>query len=244
MNDSILLEDWLVVKLEPAAIFRPTSLNDAGMGFALSRKVAELSDAFALPKATFRAWLSLLEKDVNVIFIHGPEILSDEIAPLTALAMLNRNWTEFSELGLNIRIEGIPILHLGVRYWDTLSIELGDPESGVLLRSFLSSELCALVKPEEGKNIVELTNKAACTIFESKWQDDLSHVIANDVMNRIKSLKALPDEVSIEDGKLMNLKRMDESDFERIAIREMENRRVVKPAHKMLLPKVKAAFVK
>jgi len=240
MQDNILLEDWLVVKLEPAAIFRPTSLDAIGMGFALSRKVADLCDALELPKATFGAWLLTLDNDVSAIFLHGAEILSDEVSPLTALLALRAK----GQAGITAGIREIPLLHMGVTDWDRLFKMIMEPKSGRLLRSFLSSELCVLVKPEEYKDSVKKSNEAASVIFESDPLHDLADMIVFDVMSRIKSSKMIPDEVSIEGGKLSNLKKIDEKDFERIAINEMEKRRVVKSAREILLPKVKSAFVK
>jgi len=235
-----MLEDWLVVKLEPAAIFRPTSLNDTGMGFALSRKVSEISDALGLPKATFKAWLLTLDSDVSAIFLHGAEILSDEVSPLTAILALRTS----GQAEITTGIKEIPLLHMGVTGWDMLFNKIMEPESGRILRSFLSSELCVLVKPEEYRETVKKSNETASVIFESDPLHDLADMIAFGIMSRIKSMRAIPDDVSIDSGKLSNIKKLDEKDFERIALREMENRRVIKPARDMLLPKVKAAFVK
>jgi hypothetical protein len=230
--DNVFLEDWELIKAGPTPLFRPTSLDNVGMGFALSRKVSELSKSYNVSQASFPAWLHRLDEQVSAIFLHGPEILSNDNNPLTALLVVD-GLVNPDEWGT-----GLPFVLAGATTWNKLFRDLTQPQARIL-RSFLSSELCVMLKREEDKGKVENSTDAANTILEKHPLVDLAQMIVFDVKYKLTSKEKISDELN-EDGTREIVR---EKQFERIAKTAMKKRRIIKKVQKPLVQKVKRAFI-
>ena len=230
--DNVYLENWEFIKAGPTPLFRPTSLDNVGMGFALSKKVAQLCADYDVSQASFRAWLHRLDKDVSAIFLHGPEILSNDKNPLTALLVVNR-LLDPDEWGTDL-----PFVLAGATTWNKLFTDLTQPEARIL-RSFLSSELCIMLKQDEDKSKVENSTDAANAILEKHPLVDLAHLIVFDVKNRIQNKEKITDELNPEG----TLEIVRDKQFEGIAKAAMKRRRIIKKVQNPLVQKVKKAFV-
>lgn len=230
--ENVYLEDWEFIKAGPTPVFRPTSLDNVGMGFALSRKVAQLCTEYGVSQASFRAWLHRLDEKVSAIFLHGPELLSDGKDPLTALLVVD-GLLNPDEWGT-----GIPFVLAGATTWNRLFSDIAQPEARIL-RSFLSSELCVMLKKEQDKSKVENSTEAANVILEKHPLDDLAHLIVFDLKQRIRSNERISDEMSA-DGRLEIVR---DTQFEEIAKNAMKRRRIIRKVHKPLVQKVKKAFI-
>ena len=230
--ENVYLENWEFIKAGPTPLFRPTSLDNIGMGFALSRKVAQLCQDYGVSQASFQAWLHKLDEKVSAIFLHGPELLSNDKDPLTALLVVD------GLLNPDEWRTGIPFVLAGATTWNKLFSDITQPEARIL-RSFLSSELCVMLKKNEEKSRVENSTDAANAILEKNPLDDLAHLIVFDVRNRIGSKEKISDERSV-DGTLEIVR---DRQFEQIAKTAMQRRRIIRKVQAPLIQKVKKAFV-
>jgi len=243
MEEFSFIEDWRVIRFDPAAVYRPTSLDTYSMCFELSRKVAELSKKHDLPSSTFSAWLLSLENEISAIFLYVPEIVSDKLNPITAIVVQNEKGPIADVIG-KVMSDKMPFIHAGFISWDSLFTSLAFPQSGGIMRSFLMSELCVLLRGESDHDKADSIKEKADVIFRNDPVSDLAEIIAFDVTKKLGKPIGKSVDLMADASKPKVVSNVSDDEFASIAIAKMEKRRILPHIHDRLVPKVKKAFVR
>jgi len=147
------------------------------------------------------------------------------------------------ELRLAHAKSDLPFVEADVNDWAALQAGANDRKRGRFLRAFLVSELFVLRNGYD-HNMLELCRAGAKAIFEKRPVLDLAEMVARDVKRAAIRDGTDFDEVDFSGGKRRVIKTISDGEFERIAIRAMETRRVPFAFRPRLLSEVRKAVGK
>jgi len=235
------MKDWKLSHMEPSEIFDSLGMDLLSLLIKLDEKVGKLSREMRQPASRFMRWLNGIKGMACAIIFHGGELASEELGPLKAILVAEKP-ADAWVLRIAQAKSDMPLLDTEVEGIDGLQALAYKPygrEQGRVLRSLLASELLVLWAGERGRLVAAI--EGAKAIFEKRPVADLAELLARDVKRMAITDVSDFDEIDFAGGRKRCIKKLDERDFERIAIRAMEMRRVPEGFRTHLLKEARKA---
>ncbi len=222
---------WPANRLGPSGLFEQIRLETIEIIAGMDTRLSAASGAGGRSRAGFRKWLGGLHEQATAVIFHGGEAVSGGSGPLTAIIVPRE--LECSGVLMDAQLRACEgLLDAGVAGTREM-IALAASGEALALRTFLSSELIVFALREDAE-MLEGSFRILRKVFEGNAIADMTALLMLDIRKDLfcaapgaaDSAGVLMEETDFTGGRPVKRKVLEESGFEKLAIRAMEKRRV------------------